>query len=123
MRIPGDGRSSKTTDRWAIAVTAQLPSKTDNLNLWPMTITLEIPEQAEAALRGAWSDLPRAALESMAVEGYRMGKLSCAEVGRMLCHSARWESEDFLSAHGAWPGTTVEELESDLRTIERLKRA
>jgi hypothetical protein len=88
-----------------------------------MTITLEVPEQAEAALRGAWSDLPKAALESMAVEGYRTGKLSCAEVGTMLGHSARWESEDFLSAHRAWPGTTVEELESDLRTIDRLTRA
>jgi len=88
-----------------------------------MTITLEVPEQAEAALRDAWNDLPKAALESLAVEGYRTGKLSCAEVGRMLGHSARWESENFLSAHGAWPGTTVEELESDLTTLDRLTRA
>lgn len=48
---------------------------------------------------------------------------SCAEVGQMLGHSARWESEDFLSAHGAWPGTTIEEIESDLATLEHLKRA
>lgn len=88
-----------------------------------MTITLELPDQAGAVLRNAWDDLPKAALESMAVEGYRTGKLSCAEVGSMLGHSARWESEDFLSAHGAWPGTTLGELESDLKTIDRLTRA
>jgi hypothetical protein len=88
-----------------------------------MVITLELPEQAEAVLRNAWDDLPKAALESLAAEGYRAGKLSCAEVGQMLGHSARWESEDFLSAHGAWPGTTIEEIESDLATLERLTRA
>lgn len=88
-----------------------------------MTITLKLPEQAEAVLRAAWDDLPRAALESLAVEGYRAGKLSCAEVGRMLGHSTRWEAEGFLSAHGVWPGTTIEEFESDLAVLERLNRA
>lgn len=88
-----------------------------------MTITLELPESAAAVLRGAWDDLPMAALESLAVEGYRSGKLSSAEVGKMLGHSNRWESEDFLAAHHAWPGTTRQEFEADLATLEHLRRA
>ena len=88
-----------------------------------MTITLELSESAAAVLRGAWDDLPMAALESLAVEGYRSGKLSSAEVGKMLGHSNRWESEDFLAAHHAWPGTTRQEFEADLATIEHLRRA
>ena len=86
-----------------------------------MTITLELPDNAAAVLRNAWDDLPKATLESLAVEGYRSGRLSCAEVGNMLGHMARWESEEFLAAHHAWPGTTRQELESDLATLDRLR--
>lgn len=88
-----------------------------------MTLTLHLPDRIAATLQSAWDDLPRATLESLAVEGYRSGRLSCAEVGEMLGHTSRWESEDFLAAHGAWPGTTIEELESDLATLDRLREA
>ena len=84
-----------------------------------MTITLDLSEQVEAVLRKAWGDLPRATLESLAVEGYRTGKLSCAEVGKMLGLASRWEAESFLGAHGAWPGTTPGELASDLAAVVR----
>ena len=83
---------------------------------------MELPDHAEAALRDAWSDLPRAALQSLAVEGYRTGKFSCVQVGQMLGHENRWESEEFLADHGVWPGTNVEEFGSDLAALDRLKR-
>ena len=51
------------------------------------------------------------------MEGYRCGKLSAAEAGEMLGHTSRWETEEFLSAHGVWPGTTVEDLASGLATL------
>lgn len=88
-----------------------------------MTVSIQLPDHAAALLRNVWDDLPRAALESLAVEGYRSGRLSCAEAGELLGHSSRWESEEFLAAHGVWPGTTVEELESDLATLDRLRQA
>lgn len=88
-----------------------------------MTLTLQLPDRIAALLRSAWDDLPRATLESLAIEGYRSGKLSCAEVGEMLGQASRWESEEFLAAHGAWPGTTVEELQSDLAALDRLRGA
>ena len=88
-----------------------------------MTLTIQIPDRVAALLQSAWDDLPSATLESLAVEGYRSGRLSCGQVGEMLGHATRWESEDFLAAHGAWPGTTVGELESDLATLDRLRRA
>ena len=87
------------------------------------TLTLQLPDRIAALLQKAWDDLPRATLESLAAEGYRSGKLSCAEVGEMLGHSSRWDSEAFLSEHGAWPGTTVEEFQADLQTLERLRDA
>jgi hypothetical protein len=76
-----------------------------------------------ATLHEAWDNLPQATFESLAVEGYRCGKLSAAEVGEMLGHTSRWETEDFLSAHGVWTGTTVEDLASVLATLARLREA
>lgn len=88
-----------------------------------MTLTLQLPDRVAAMLESAWDDLPRATLESLAVEGYRSGRLSCAQVGEMLGHASRWESEAFLSLHGAWPGTTVEEFHSDLAALDKLRGA
>ncbi len=86
-----------------------------------MTLTLQLPDRIAALLHSAWDDLPQATIESLAIEGYRSGKFSCAEVGELLGHSSRWQSEEFLAAHGAWPGTTVEEFQSDLETLDRLR--
>jgi hypothetical protein len=88
-----------------------------------MTLTLQLPDRVAALLQSTWDDLPRATLESLAVEGYRSGRLSCAQVGEMLGHTSRWESEDFLADHGTWPGTTVEEFQSDLATLDRVRGA
>jgi hypothetical protein len=86
-----------------------------------MTLTLQLPDHVAAMLEDAWDDLPRATLESLAVEGYRNGRLSCAQVGEMLGHTSRVESEEFLAGHGAWPGTTVEEFQSDLAALDRVR--
>ena len=60
-------------------------------------------------------------LESLAVEGYRSGRLSSFTVGQMLGHQSRWETQDFLAAHNAWPAQTVEEFESEMAGIAELQ--
>ena len=101
----------------------RLPRRVPPVTLSSMTLTIQLPDRIAALLQSAWDDLPRATLESLAVEGYRSGRLSRAQVGEMLGHSSRWQSEDFLAARGAWPGTTVEELQSDLAALDRLRGA
>jgi hypothetical protein len=86
-----------------------------------MTVTLHLPDRISDLLLRAWEDLPRVTLESLAVEGYRSGKFSRAEVGDMLGHASQWETEDFLSAHDAWPGTSLEEFRGDLSALDRLR--
>lgn len=81
-----------------------------------MIITLEIPDELSDALCG---DPSRIAIEALAIEGYRCGRFSSFQVKQMLGHESRWETEDFLSAHGVWPGTTVEDLEVGLRNMEK----
>jgi hypothetical protein len=40
-----------------------------------MQITLELPEDIARGLESRWKDLPRAALESLALEAYRSRRL------------------------------------------------
>jgi hypothetical protein len=49
-----------------------------------MQITLELPEDIVQDLRSKWKDLPRAALESLALEAYRSHALTATQLRRLL---------------------------------------
>ena len=63
-----------------------------------MTLTLDIPDEIAAQLATAVQDLPRAALEALAIEGYRRGALTQLHVEHLLGMS-RIQAEDFLAEH------------------------
>jgi predicted HTH domain antitoxin len=86
-----------------------------------MTLHLNISPEAEKALRDAFgSDLNRAALESMAIEGYRSHKLSRAEVGRLLGIEDRWILEKWLADRKVYLNYSAEDLDDDRRTLREL---
>ena len=87
-----------------------------------MTVTLDIPDALSSSLERVGSSLPRAILEGFAVESYRAGALSTKEVRLLLGHDSRWETEDFLAAHGAWPGLTVDEAAQESRQLTGVLR-
>ena len=84
-----------------------------------MEITLTLPDELGAAPFG---DPSRIAMEALAARAYQEGVLSAFQVRQMLGHQSRWETENFLGEHGVWPGTTVEDVRSDSRTLSRLLR-
>jgi hypothetical protein len=88
-----------------------------------MTLTLEIPDSIAPAWKSEGEDVARAILEDSAVEAYRQGRLSAFQIRQLLGHASRWETEDFLSAHGAWPGLTEDEAREDSRRLSELLRA
>ena len=88
-----------------------------------MIMTLDIPETLAAPLKRAEGSLPRVLLEGFAVEAYRQGILSAAQVRVLMGHESRWETEDFLSAHDAWRGTTVKQVMEDGRQLSALLNA
>ncbi len=87
-----------------------------------MNVTLEIPDEVATYLGIEALALPQAMLEAFAVEGYRMGRMSAKQVRLLLGHDSRWDTENFLSAHSAWPGLTVEETADDSRRLDALLR-
>ena len=85
-----------------------------------MALTIDITELAEGVLRRAFGDgLNRLALEAMAIEGYRTGKLSRFEVQTLLGFGDRWETEDWLASKGVHWNYDVDDLEADRRTLDQ----
>jgi predicted HTH domain antitoxin len=82
-------------------------------------LTIELPEEIERQLEAAWENLPRRALEALAVEGYRSGVLTRGQVGRLLDLNF-WETESFLKERAAFLQYTLDDLEEDRRTQKRL---
>jgi hypothetical protein len=83
----------------------------------PMQITVELPK--DIAQR---ADPARAALEALAIEGYRSGALTSFETRRLLGFETRYELDGFLKAHNVWEHAyNVEDFNRDCETLERLE--
>ena len=61
-------------------------------------------------------NLPRALLESFAVEGYRSGKLTEEQVRRILGFGTRIQVDGFLKEHGVYLEYTLEDLDRETET-------
>jgi predicted HTH domain antitoxin len=56
-------------------------------------------------------------LEAVAIEGYRSGAITPAQVQQMLGLSSRWETEALLRRAEAFHDYTMDDLERDLATV------
>lgn len=84
-------------------------------------VAIELPDDIANRL-GRQDELSRVALEALAAEAYRTGKLTHAEVQRMLGLVSRWETDAFLKQAGAYLDYTKADLERDLETSRQLPR-
>lgn len=78
-----------------------------------MIVTVKIPEAVAKSFGETVEDVAQAALESMALEGYRSGKLTHFQVRTMLRLSSWYEAETFLRERGAPLDYSLEDLEED----------
>ena len=85
-----------------------------------MQIILELPEDIVQELRSKWKDLPRAALESLALEAYRSHALSAAQLGRLLGFETRMQVDAFLKEHEVYDFTAAD-FEQDRETLRELR--
>lgn len=79
-----------------------------------MTLEITLPESLSAALQQGIPDLNRAALEGIAVRGYRQGILSLLEIRQIFGFASRWEAQEFLAMQGAWPSYTEQDIAQEL---------
>ncbi len=65
-----------------------------------MALSIDVPDDVRSALEGRWGDLSRHVAEALALDGYRQGLLSLAQVRRLLGFETRWDAQQFLGLHG-----------------------
>ena len=87
-----------------------------------MIINIEIPEELAAQLIGEGQDLARAALEALALEGYRNDRLTEAYIRELLGFETRTEVHSFLKEHGALLHYTDEDLDYDREVASQVAR-
>ena len=85
-----------------------------------MKVTIDLPEDVSTALRGRWDDVPRRSLETIAVEGYRIGALTETQVRRLLQLETRFQVHALLKEHRVPLRYTEVDFEDDLRVHREL---
>jgi hypothetical protein len=81
-----------------------------------MNLEMQIPEETARLLQVEYADLPRAAMEALALEAYRSRRLSEGNVRQMLGFSSRLQVHAFLKEHGVPLHYSVADLEQDRET-------
>jgi hypothetical protein len=85
-----------------------------------MLITLELPEDIARGLESRWKDLPRAALESLALAAYRSRALTAAQLRRLLGFETRMQVDAFLKEHEVYDFTAAD-FEQDRETLRQVR--
>jgi len=85
-----------------------------------MQIMLELPEDIAQKLESRWKDLPRAALESLALEAYRSRALTAAQLRRLLGFETRMQLDGFLKEHEIYDYTAAD-FDQDRETLRQLR--
>jgi hypothetical protein len=86
-----------------------------------MDVQLQIPDDVARVIQSEQPDLSRAALEALALEGYRSVRLSEAQVRRMLGFRTRMQVHAFLKAHNVYLNYSIQELENDLESLKHFE--
>ena len=64
--------------------------------------------------------MTRRVMEAVAVEGYRTGALTAAQVERMLSFESRWATDEFLKKSQAYLDYNEKDLEQDQAVLRAL---
>jgi predicted HTH domain antitoxin len=83
-----------------------------------MNVAIELPEDIARLLQASWKDMPRRALEAIALEGYRTQALTRGQAGRLLGLNL-WETETFLKEKQAYLPYDESDLDRDRQAIDR----
>jgi predicted HTH domain antitoxin len=84
-----------------------------------VNIAIDIPDDIGHILAAQAGGVSRAVLEAVAIEAYRSGTITPAQVQQMLELRSRWETESFLRRAEAFHDYTMDDLEQDIAAIRQ----
>ena len=83
-----------------------------------MHVSFDIPDELANRINSA-GELARRAIEAFALEEYRLGRISLADMRTLLGFGTRDALDGFLKAHGVYSSYTVRDLDRDIEDIKR----
>jgi hypothetical protein len=81
-----------------------------------MDVHLDVPEEVARQFAAEPGGITRVAIEALAIEGVRSGKLTVRQAREMLGIRSRYEMDGFLKAHGVPLPATLEQIVADSET-------
>jgi predicted HTH domain antitoxin len=87
-----------------------------------MRIWLDLPDDLVEQLTDKGQDLSRSALEALAIDAYRMERITSHQLCQLLEIPSRYELDGFLRHHGVALEYTFEDFEREGATSDRLWR-
>lgn len=81
-----------------------------------MQVHFDVPENVAQQFAAEPGGVTRAALEALALEGVRSGKLTTYQARQMLGIPSRYEMDGFLKAHGVLLPVSLEDVVRDSET-------
>lgn len=85
-----------------------------------MTVSVDIPESAEAQFRAVFGpDLSAAVTEALLINGYRTGRIGLGFVAEVLRLPTRFEAQQWLADRNIPLNYDAEELEADRETLRK----
>jgi predicted HTH domain antitoxin len=87
-----------------------------------VNVAIEILDEVARLLTPASGDVSRAVLEAVAIEAYRSGAITPAQLQQMLGLRSRWDTEALLRRAEAFHNCTMDDLERDLATFGEASR-
>jgi hypothetical protein len=86
-----------------------------------MKISLDLPDHVVAQLADVGQDLSRAALEALAIDAYRMERITGYQLRQLLDIPSRNDLDGFLKRHGVPLEYTLDDFEREGETSARLR--
>ena len=84
-----------------------------------MNLVVQIPDDLAERL-GTTGELERRALEALALEDFKLGRLTKPELRRLLGFGTRMELDGFLKAHDVFEPYTLADFDRERQALERL---
>jgi hypothetical protein len=85
-----------------------------------MELTIQIPDELASRMSTSGAELSRRALEALALEEFKSGRITKPELRRLLGFGTRYQLDGFLKAHDVYEEYTMEDLERDCDALKQL---
>ena len=85
-----------------------------------MELTFQIPDELASRMGGTGVDLPRRALEALALEEFKSGRITKPDLRRLLGFGTRYRLDGFLKSHDVYEDYTMEDFERDRDDLKQL---